>query len=99
MNRRGLITLIGDAAAWPLAVRAQQPAVRVIGFMNVGTPEGSAVLVAAFRQGLRSTSYIEKQNVAIEYCWADGQPDRRRRRRRASSSALIAVCPPLPSVL
>jgi putative tryptophan/tyrosine transport system substrate-binding protein len=77
MRRRNFIKgIVGSAAAWPLAVRAQQPALPIVGFMNVGTPEGSAVLLTAFRQGLRSTGYIEKQNVAIEYCWAEGQPDR-----------------------
>ena len=76
MRRREFISLLGGAVAWPLAARAQQPALPIVGFMNVGTPEGSAVLLTAFRQGLRSTGYIEKQNVAIEYCWAEGQPDR-----------------------
>ena len=77
MKRREFITLLGGAAAtWPLAAPAQQPGVPVIGFLNVGTPEGNAGLLTAFRQGLRSTGYIEKQNVAIEYCWGEGQPDR-----------------------
>ena len=77
MRRREFITLLGGAAAtWPFAGRAQQPTMPVIGFLNVGTPEGNAGLLTAFRQGLRSTGYIEKQNVAIEYCWGEGQPDR-----------------------
>ena len=76
MKRREFITVLGGAAAWPVAASAQQPGVPVIGFLNVGTPEGNAGLLTAFRQGLRSAGYIENQNVAIEYCWGEGQPDR-----------------------
>jgi putative ABC transport system substrate-binding protein len=77
VKRREFITFFGGAAvAWPLAARAQQPALPVVGFINPGSPDSSAPRVAAFRKGLNETGTVEDQNVTVEYYWMKGQYDR-----------------------
>jgi putative tryptophan/tyrosine transport system substrate-binding protein len=76
IRRRKFLAMLGGAAAWPLAVRAQQPAMPMIGFLSSRSPGESAGVVAAFRQGLRETGFVEGRNLAIAFRWADGRYDR-----------------------
>ena len=76
LKRREFITLIGGAAAWPLVARAQQPAMPIIGLLDSRSPDGMTDRLRAFREGLKDSGYVERENVAIEYRWAENQLDR-----------------------
>src|SRR6516162_10786652 len=75
-RRKFLAALVGGAVAWPLAARAQQSAMPVVGFLNTRVPGADPHLLAAFRRGLKQTGYVEGQNLTIEYRWAYNQYDR-----------------------
>ena len=100
-TRRDFITLLGGAAAWPVAARAQQATLPTVGFIGSDTPDAYAVLLRAFRVGLKATGFIEGQNVAIEYRWAEGRNDKLSEfavdlvRRQVA----VIVAPTTPSVL
>jgi putative tryptophan/tyrosine transport system substrate-binding protein len=76
MKRREFITLLGGAAAWPLAARAQQPAMPVVGFLSSRSPTTDAPLIAVISQGLKESGFTDGQNVAVDYRWAEGQYER-----------------------
>jgi putative tryptophan/tyrosine transport system substrate-binding protein len=76
MRRREFIAGLGGAAAWPLVTRAQQPAVRVVGWLDAQSPESEREFLLAFRRGLAETGYVEGRNVVVEYRWADNDNNR-----------------------
>src|SRR5215813_6798768 len=76
MKRRQFIAALGGAVTWPMAVRAQQPAIPVIGLLSPRSPAVDAALISVIRQGLNDTGFVEGRNVALDYRWADGQYDR-----------------------
>jgi putative ABC transport system substrate-binding protein len=76
MRRREFLVGLGGGAAWPLAVAAQHSAMPVIGFLHIGAASPFAHLIVALRQGLRETGYVEGQNLAIEFRWAEGRYER-----------------------
>ena len=76
LRRRQFITLLGGAASWPLAARAQQQAMPVVGYLSVGSPESDASRLTGLRRGLNQTGYVEGRSLVIEYRWAGNQADR-----------------------
>src|SRR5258707_15177277 len=73
MRRRDFLGVLGGTAGWPLTARAQQPAIPVIGFLHSQSPDGYTAVLAGFRQSLKEAGYVEGQNVAIKYRWAEGR--------------------------
>jgi hypothetical protein len=97
MRRREFITLLGSTAAWPLAARAQQPTLPVIGVLDVRSPGTTETLLRAFRQGLKESGYVEGENVTLDYLWADNQQINCQRLRPNLLSGKFRSLPQLPT--
>jgi putative ABC transport system substrate-binding protein len=103
MRRREFITMLGGAAAWPMVARAQQRPVPVIGFLSTGFADDYKIVTVPFLQSLKESGYVEGQNVAIEYRWAEDQPDRLPAlaadlvRRRVAVIVAFGIAPALPA--
>ena len=92
MRRRDLITLMGGAAAaWPLAARAQQTPMPIVGFLGPGSPESDAYRVTPFKQGLKEAGFVDGQNILIEYRWAQGHYDQLQKLATELVQARVAV--------
>jgi hypothetical protein len=91
MNRREFITLLGGAVVWPLAARAQQSAMPVVGFLNSASPEAFPDRLRAFHRGLKDTGFVEGENVAIVYRWAENQFDRELHVLRAGTESEVTT--------
>ena len=100
-RRKFLATLLGGAAAWPLTAHAQQPAMPVIGYLNLGSPESDAFRPTGLRRGLNQSGYVEGRNFVIEYRWAGNQADRLPELAADLVQLRVAVivAPALPSTL